>query len=166
MVESSRAGLGLNRNLEINLVSLFVWFNCGLAGSAQTGKFHSHSANSSVYVKFPARASFVKTTLHFCTPPASVYTYRVGSWSLMEDLLLSLFMLPENFPDPQYNFKRMLHENERSEFILISLNRISALPSFFSFFLPFFLSFPFATGVKLIQPPDTFPWVEKVIWEI
>ena len=81
----------------------------------------------------------------------------------MEDLLLSLFMLPENFPDPQYNFKRMLHENERSEFILISLNRISALPSFFSFFLPFFLSFPFATGVKLIQPPDTFPWVEKVI---
>ena len=78
MVESSRAGLGLNRNLEINLVSLFVWLNCGLAGSAQTGKFHSPSANSSVYVEFPAGASFVKTTLYFCTPPASVYPYRVG----------------------------------------------------------------------------------------
>lgn len=67
-----------------------------------------------------------------------------GNRSLTEDRLLSQFRLPENFPDPQYNFKRMLHENERSEFILISLDRISALPSFLSFFLPFFLSlFPF-----------------------
>lgn len=52
MVESSGAGLDFHINLEINLVSLFVCFNCGLAGSIQTGKFHGDCAAFSVYSGF------------------------------------------------------------------------------------------------------------------
>lgn len=57
MVESSSAGLGFKINVEINSVSLFVWFNCGLGGSIQTGKSHRDSAAFSVYCEFPAVAS-------------------------------------------------------------------------------------------------------------
>lgn len=54
MGESSRVGLALNINLEINSVSLFVWFNCGLGGSIQTGKSLGDFAGVCVYYGFPA----------------------------------------------------------------------------------------------------------------
>lgn len=87
MVESSRVGLALSVNLEINSVSLFVWFNCGLGGSIQTGKSLGDFAGVCVYYGFPAehplsvRATLsvgVKTASHWGTGP-----------SLMEDLPLS-----------------------------------------------------------------------------
>lgn len=62
MVDSPRAGLGFNVNLEINLGSLFVWFHRGLGRSVQTGKFHSDFAAFSVLCGFPAGASSVKET--------------------------------------------------------------------------------------------------------
>jgi len=67
VVESSRAGLAFNINFGINSVSLFVWFNCGLGGSIQTGKSHGDFAGFSVYCGFPAGASSLsRATLYVC----------------------------------------------------------------------------------------------------
>lgn len=90
MVESSRAGLAFNINLEINTVSLFVWFNCGLGGSVQTGKSHSDFSGFSVYSGFPAGASSLRESdiVRLCRNSLAIST-GLGLQSLMEDLPLS-----------------------------------------------------------------------------
>lgn len=72
MVESSRAGLAFNINLEINTVSLFVWFNCGLGGSIQTGKSRGDFAGFSVRsgCVLQERPLSVRATLYVCVETA------------------------------------------------------------------------------------------------